>query len=80
MTAVEIGAIALIIAAGWGLTSAEIGYPETRQDNDMGPVGKCRGLCRGIPHAGFPAGAPLAGREFPCAGEQTALMALCKVF
>lgn len=79
MTVVEIGAIALIIAVGWGLTSADIGYPGTRRNNDRGPVGKCSGLCR-IPHAGFPADALSTAREFPCAGEQTALMALCNVF
>jgi len=79
MNAVEIGAIALVIAVGWSLTSAEIGYPGTRQDNDRGPVGKCSGLCR-ITHAGLPADALPTTREFPCAGEQTALMALCKVF
>jgi hypothetical protein len=71
MNAVEIVAVALIIAAGWGLSSAEIGYPGMIQNGDLSPVGKCRGLCR-IPRTGFPAGVLLTALAHPCAGEQTA--------
>lgn len=78
MNAVEIVAVALIIAAGWGLTAAEIGYPGKIRKDDLGPVGRCRGLCR-MPPAGSPADMLLSALQHPCVGEQTALIARCKV-